>query len=69
MVLGNPARERNKMKTEQAPPLRTAAGADCVRAMYELAMECDDINKRKRWLVEAAANGSQPAIDVLEGVG
>ena len=29
-------------------------------------MECDNINKRKRWLVEAVANGSQPAIDVLK---
>jgi len=38
------------MKTEQAPPLRTAAGADCVRAMYELAMECSDPQEKNRWL-------------------
>ena len=36
--------------------------------MYAFATECDDINKRKRWLTEAAANGSQPAKGVLEAL-
>ena len=30
--------------------------------MYAHAMECEDATSRKRWLVEAAANGSEAAI-------
>jgi TPR repeat protein len=63
--LGAHARRRSKMKTQQAPPPRKAAGAHSVRAMYELGLECSDPQDRHRWLGEAAEKGYGPAMLVF----
>jgi hypothetical protein len=63
--LGAPARGRSKMKTQQARPLRKAAGAHSVRAMYELGPECSDPQDRNRWLGETSEEGYAPAMLVF----